>query len=206
MYCMGKIALKRSEFYKKSGIYCIAHESGKSYVGSSINIYDRVCAHRRKLVNNEHENEHLQNAFNKHGEESFAVELLEECNSSELAKRETRWIEQRNCMCKEYGYNKSFVSISRKNKYTRDSRIKMSKSHMGNKKVLMLSKEDEESVKEFNSLYEAAEYIKESDQSKSSEFFIKQKISQASKGSVVSTGNNRFAKRSSAYGYIWRIQ
>lgn len=195
----------RSEF-SKSGIYCICHEnSGKCYVGSSVNTYNRICTHRRKLIQGEHDNEHLQNAFDKYGIESFCVNLLEFCKESDLVKREIFWIEYNNCMDRESGYNKSFVSITRRNKYTRESRIKMSKSHMGNKKVIMLSK-NKDVLKKFDSLYEAAEYVKANDKSKSSEFIIKQRISQSARGVTVSTGNRNKAKRFSAYGYLWRIK
>ena len=66
---------------KKCGIYLIFNlVSGKRYVGSSINIYNRFHEHIHILKRNEAHNKHLQNSWNKYGEESFVFQVLEFVN------------------------------------------------------------------------------------------------------------------------------
>ena len=45
--------------------------SGKFYIGSSTNMYERWRTHRTKLRSNKHPNPVLQASWNKHGEEAF---------------------------------------------------------------------------------------------------------------------------------------
>lgn len=62
----------------KSGIYCILNiQNNKKYIGSSINIWQRLQKHFSLLRNNKHENIILQNSFNKNGEDSFICFVLE---------------------------------------------------------------------------------------------------------------------------------
>lgn len=61
------------------GIYQIRNIlDGKLYIGSSIELKKRKDKHFYRLKNNKHENQHLQNAVNKHGIENFIFEILEE--------------------------------------------------------------------------------------------------------------------------------
>lgn len=61
-----------------SGIYKIENIlTGKYYVGSAINIKKRWREHINKLRRGTHENDHLQKAFNKYGEDAFNFEVLE---------------------------------------------------------------------------------------------------------------------------------
>ena len=51
---------------KIPGIYVISDmDNGKSYVGSSIDLNNRLNKHKRDLKNNSHSNNYLQNAYNK---------------------------------------------------------------------------------------------------------------------------------------------
>lgn len=64
---------------KISGIYKIKNtKDGKVYIGSSVDVVDRLYKHRYKLKNNKHFNLHLQRAWNRDGEESFVFEKIEE--------------------------------------------------------------------------------------------------------------------------------
>lgn len=61
------------------GIYCFLNkENNKRYIGGTTNLYNRTNQHIKGLRANRHENEYLQNAFNKYGEESFEFKVLEE--------------------------------------------------------------------------------------------------------------------------------
>ena len=64
---------------KVSGIYKIVNRiNGKYYVGSSLNTYVRwTNGHRRHLRRNNHENKHLQSAWNKYGEDNFNFSVVE---------------------------------------------------------------------------------------------------------------------------------
>jgi len=64
----------------KSGIYKITNTiNGKFYIGSSINLRQRFNEHIGMLVKNEHPNFILQRSWNKHGQNKFTFEIIEEC-------------------------------------------------------------------------------------------------------------------------------
>lgn len=55
-----------------AGVYAIINlVNGKFYIGSSIGMNTRWWNHLIDLRNGTHENAHLQNSFNKYGEENF---------------------------------------------------------------------------------------------------------------------------------------
>lgn len=67
------------------GIYKIINNiNGKSYIGSSRNICNRLRCHYYELRNNKHCNKRLQNSWNKYGEENFEFQLVETCNLENL--------------------------------------------------------------------------------------------------------------------------
>jgi group I intron endonuclease len=71
-------------------IYCLTTE--KVYIGQTKKLKTRLTNHKRKLNNNIHENEYLQNAWNKYGKACFNFILLENCEVFELNKREEHHI------------------------------------------------------------------------------------------------------------------
>ena len=74
---------------KIAGIYKIScTANSKFYIGSSINITTRFKQHKSKLDKNCHANQHLQNAWNNYGEDSFTFEILEimQENSVEIVR------------------------------------------------------------------------------------------------------------------------
>ena len=91
----------------KMGIYQIVNLiDGKKYIGSSKNLYNRKIRHFSTLRNNKHRNCHLQNAFNKYGEENFSFEVIEFVNTiDELLPREQYYIELYQVCNKTKGYN-----------------------------------------------------------------------------------------------------
>lgn len=79
---------------KISGIYKIRHmSSDKIYIGSSCQIGVRFQQHKLRLRRGKHHSKHLQRSWNKYGEESFAFEIIEECDREVLKDREQHYID-----------------------------------------------------------------------------------------------------------------
>lgn len=74
------------------GLYAIVHvPTNKAYVGSSLNIKRRLKEHKTQLKHKKHHCTHLQNSWNKYGEEQFqfkiptVVDTIEEARDIEQA-------------------------------------------------------------------------------------------------------------------------
>ena len=77
-----------------TGIYRITNlKNNKVYIGQAVDIEKRLEGHKRNLRGNYHINKHLQNAWNKYGEENFKFEIIEECEEDKLTEREQYWID-----------------------------------------------------------------------------------------------------------------
>ena len=80
---------------EKSGIYRILNTvNGKQYIGSSKDLDSRKNKHFNRLNRNDHENEHLQRAFNIYGEQAFLFEILLECSEGDLIQEEQQFIDE----------------------------------------------------------------------------------------------------------------
>ena len=78
----------------KHVVYKIQNQNGMAYVGSAVDWDKRQREHRRKLTQNIHPNNFLQNAWNKYGAESFTFEIIEELdNVQNLLHVEQKWID-----------------------------------------------------------------------------------------------------------------
>lgn len=80
---------------KLAGVYQIKNKiNGHIYIGSSVNMVDRLWNHKTKLRNQTHKNPHLQAAWNKYGEENFEFTILETVQRREDAvKLEQKYID-----------------------------------------------------------------------------------------------------------------
>jgi hypothetical protein len=81
----------------RCGIYRILHlPTGGSYVGSSINVMQRIGNHRSDLRKCNHSCKRLQELWDAGMLEDFAVEMLEECDPADsvLSEAENRWKEK----------------------------------------------------------------------------------------------------------------
>ena len=88
------------------GIYCIENTvNHKRYIGQSIDIYRRWQTHRYLLNENKHDNDYLQKAWNKYGEENFSFYILEMCDECDLSNSESKYIKLYDTTNREYGYN-----------------------------------------------------------------------------------------------------
>lgn len=133
--------------YMKSGIYTITNTiDGKMYVGRATYLTGRLSTHKSNLLNNKHQNIHLQRAWNKYGAESFLFEVLVECEKEHLASEEHYWCNLLNVHNDIYGYNieptspKNIIKRSpetiekmKNRKYTDEQREEMRKRMLGRK-------------------------------------------------------------------------
>lgn len=118
---------------KIAGIYKITNLiDGKIYIGQTVNYEKRKRSHKSHLLNNKHCNSHLQRAFNKYGEDSFKIELIQKCDIDELDDLEKFYIEKYNCCDEDYGYNMMYGGQQYR-KFTPEVREKMSRGRKGMK-------------------------------------------------------------------------
>ena len=79
---------------EKCGIYSIFNlQNGKRYIGSSVDLYNRLHEHWHNLKNNKAHNKHLQSAWNKYEEENFSFNILEFCEPEERFDREQYYMD-----------------------------------------------------------------------------------------------------------------
>lgn len=103
---------------RKAGIYCIENTKNKKvYIGSSKNIYQRLLKHFALLRHNKHQNGHLQNAWNKYGEDVFRWYVLEFCSEDKLTKTEQLCIDL-------FGAEYNITRIVERNILSEESRTK----------------------------------------------------------------------------------
>lgn len=90
-----------------SGVYVITNIiNDKKYVGQSWDIYQRWTTHKTSLKGGYHGNVHLQNSWNKYGENNFTFEILKKCKTQkELDDVEIKYISQYDSANQNYGYN-----------------------------------------------------------------------------------------------------
>lgn len=90
----------------RSGIYCIENlTTNKKYIGQSVDVDGRWSKHKSELNHGNHDNDYLQKAWNKYGEENFCFSVLECCDISELDEKEIYYIDLYNTLDRDSGYN-----------------------------------------------------------------------------------------------------
>lgn len=120
-------------FKREPGIYCFINKiNGKRYIGKSKNVYKRLNCHISTLNRNKSSSKTLQKAWNKYGEESFNILILEYCSENDLNEKECFYIDF--FKTKENGYNLTFGGEGTVgHKYTDEQRCKLSKMRKGKK-------------------------------------------------------------------------
>ncbi len=92
-----------------SGIYGIlCKPTGKIYIGSAVKFGRRWMEHRTELRNGNHHSKHLQNAWNKRGENNFVFIVLEIVKRKEsLVETEQKYIDLFDSADNSRGFNMS---------------------------------------------------------------------------------------------------
>lgn len=118
---------------RKSGVYRITNlTNGKFYIGSCAEFKRRSTQHRSHLRGNKHSNKHLQNAWNKYGEESFLFEVVEVIPGDRTARttREQELIDEQLKADNRKGcYNVSKKAVSAEREYWSKDRNGFSEEH-----------------------------------------------------------------------------
>lgn len=125
----------RKKVRKIIGIYTITNTiDNKIYIGRSNDIRDRLTKHKSKLRGNRHPNEHLQNSWNKYGEENFIFEILEEYPIELIPSMELYWANLLNVHNRDYGYNKEpIIPIDGIKKHSDETKEKLRLANIGKK-------------------------------------------------------------------------
>lgn len=93
---------------RTSGIYQITClPTGKIYIGSAVDLWDRWRVHRNDLTRRygrEHTNAHLQRAWDKYGESAFVFGVLEYVEPARLIEREQYYLD----LLRPYDHNIGF--------------------------------------------------------------------------------------------------
>lgn len=115
------------------GIYKIENLiNHKVYIGQSIHIKQRWCEHKNSLKKNLHISRHLQNAWNKYGEQNFSFEIIELCKKEELTIKEQFWINFYGGLNSKKIYNSRDAGNS--GTFSEEARRKQCLAHLGKNK------------------------------------------------------------------------
>ena len=90
-----EIIVSHGSCLEKPGVYIIENLiTNKVYIGSStMKVIKRIYHHINILRANKHKNKYLQNAFNKYGENSFCVSIIENTEKHNTLEREQYYID-----------------------------------------------------------------------------------------------------------------
>ena len=113
------------------GIYKIeCCTTGVVYIGStSVSFKKRWRKHKQRLRHNYHENNYLQNAWNKYGEENFIFEIVEHIEDINIVKeRESHWLSLYFSKGRDYCFNLSDHTDGGNTVKDEESRKKLSES------------------------------------------------------------------------------
>jgi group I intron endonuclease len=122
---------------KETVIYQIRNIiNGKVYIGSTVDYVSRQKRHIRRLNRGNHHSIILQRSWNKYGSDNFIFEVLEIIDTKEIIlEREQHYLDLYESYNPKNGFNICKVAgTSIGFRHTKETKIKMSKSHTGVKK------------------------------------------------------------------------
>lgn len=107
------------------GIYLIRNKANDHlYAGSAVRLKRRLRDHQRQLLQGGHVNKHLQNAWLKHGANSFEFSIIQAAMPSELLDCEQFWID---LLRPEYNICRTAGSTLG-HKHSKEARLRMSQA------------------------------------------------------------------------------
>lgn len=109
------------------GIFCV--ETGKIYVGQSVDMRARLAGHLCLLTHKKHFNSYLQRAFSKYGRQFFEYRVLELVSANMLDVRELAWAEYYKATDSAHGFNLDIPGESRR--HSKETKKKMSLAGLG---------------------------------------------------------------------------
>jgi group I intron endonuclease len=190
------------------GIYKITNiVNNKCYVGSSINIKNRIYKHFWLLSNNKHYNLHLQKSYNKYGKSNFIYEVIELCSENELFIKENFNIEKFKSNDFEYGYNLATVNEFRRNNFNYEVKKKLSihnKFKNKNFNTFSLTNIENGLTIIFDNLVDAANYLVENNYAKGKLRNVRAMLSVSLRGKKVDNGH-KGSIRKTCYGHKFQI-
>jgi group I intron endonuclease len=192
------------------GIYKIENlVDGKIYIGSSLNLENREYKHFWMLSRNTHDNQHLQNSYNKFGVGYFKFSIIEECDKIVLIERENYYINQYKSFDQKFGYNMALVNEFRRNTYNDEVKNKLSKYNLmknGNFKTFSLTNIETEEEYIFDTLVDGANYLLKNGFTKGKPSYVRVKLSSSLRGVKINNGkNNKGTIRKTCYKHTFKI-
>lgn len=118
----------------KTGIYIIWNKlNGHRYIGRSNDIDRRWNKHRSELRRGIHNNQHLQNAWDKHGESVFHFGIIELTDIDSIQEREQFWLSKHSVVgklsgVKVYNLTEYANGVRREGEFTDDHKLHISES------------------------------------------------------------------------------
>ena len=184
------------------------------YIGSALNLQKRKWSHLHDLRYNKHHSPILQNSWNKYGEENFKFIVIEEINIKEdLIVREQFYIDN---LHPKFNCSKTAGSPLGV-KHTLQSRLNMSKSHLGKKltpesikkrtEKLLGSKRSEETKENMRNSAKKIPVVQyDLDQNKIKEWISATEASKVLKITRAHITNCCTGNRKTCGGYIWKYE
>lgn len=126
-----------------SGVYAIqCLRNNKVYIGSSINIKERLNSHKGELRRNKHINRHLQEEYNKYGLEEFNFSILSLCEPELRIQEEQKYIDLYNSCDRQVGYNiaeiAGFPTMSEESRKLQSESLKKNTKFIENSRKFMI--------------------------------------------------------------------
>lgn len=112
-----------------TGVYAIRNKiNTKLYIGSgAVSVAQRFAQHKSSLRNNKHYSGHLQQAWNKYGEENFEFIVVEECVPEDCLILEQYYIDYYDVCNPNFGYNSAVTAGSTLGfKFSEEAKTKIS--------------------------------------------------------------------------------
>lgn len=147
--------------YAISGICNNVSENTSLYIGSTKNHYVRNCKHFSELRKKQHFNSHLQNSWNKYGEENFKIIVLEHCEINDRKIREQNWIDYYNASFTNHKVLFNIENVVDKSEISEETRLKFVENSSGKNNPMYGKNHTEETKNKISQVLINGKYIGE---------------------------------------------